>query len=217
MDLELAKFNMVEQQIRPWNVLSPSVLDTVAAIPRENFVPSTYRHLAFADLQIPIGDGQVMMQPKVEARLLQALAPTGADLALEIGAGTGYVAALLAKTAEEVHTIEYRKQFVELANSNLKANDIRNVKVMHGDAGRGWYADVNYQMIFVSGSLFELPRSYLELLSVGGRLVAVTGNKPVMNAIAVRRIDVANWKTEYLFETLLPPLDNIKQPDRFKF
>ncbi len=217
MDLELAKFNMVEQQIRPWNVLSPRVLETIAAVPREKFVPDAYRHLAFADMQIPIGDGQVMMQPKVEARLLQALAPVEGEHALEIGAGTGFVAALLARSAKVVHTVDCRRRFVELANANLETNGIDNVEVIYGDAGQGWHSDVHYQTVFISGSLIQLSQSHLELLSVGGRLVAVTGDRPVMNAIVVTRVDATDWKTEYLFETLLPPLDNIQQPDRFEF
>ena len=217
MDLDLAKFNMVEQQIRPWNVLSSQILETIAAVPRENFVPEQHRHLAFADMQVPIGDGQVMMQPKVEARLLQELAPERDDFALEIGTGTGYVAALLAQTALEVHTIEYRESLVELATLNLLTNNIKNVDVIHDDAGRGWKSDIEYQTIFVSGSVIQLPQSYLDLLCIGGRLVAVVGDGPVMNAIQVKRVDAESWHTDYLFETVLPPLDNIERPNRFVF
>ncbi len=217
MDIALAKFNMVEQQIRPWNVLDPRILETVNSVPRENYVPAQYLHQAFADMQVPIGDGQVMMQPKVEARLLQALEPDAHDLALEIGTGTGYVAALLAHTALEVHTVESREQFVELAKHNLAANQCNNVAVIHGDAGQGWHSDIEYHTIFVSGSVIELPENYRELLCVGGRLVAIVGESPIMNAVLVRRVAVNRWETEYLFETLLPPLDNIKQPDRFEF
>ncbi len=217
MDTELAKFNMVEQQIRPWNVLDPQILDTVNAVARDNFVPPQYCHQAFADMQVPIGDGQVMMQPKVEARLLQALAPGENELALEIGAGTGYVAALMAHTALEVHTVECREYFVELAKRNLADNHFNNVEVIHADAGKHWQSDIDYHMIFVSGSVIELPDSYREILCVGGRLVAVIGEEPVMNAVLIKRVDINRWETEYLFETLLPPLDNIVQPDRFQF
>lgn len=217
MDIELAKFNMVEQQIRTWNVLDPRILETINAVPRENFVPEQYLHQAFADMQVPIGDGQVMMQPKVEARLLQALAPGTDELALEIGTGTGYVAGLLAHHALEVHTVECREQFVELAKRHLAANHFDNVQVIHGDAGQGWHSDIEYHLVFVSGSVIELPDNYRELLCIGGRLVAVVGENPIMNAILVRRVEANRWETEYLFETLLPPLDNIKQPDRFQF
>ena len=217
MDIGLAKFNMVEQQIRTWNVLDPEVLDTFNAVPRENFVAKEYRHLAFADMQVPIGDGQVMMQPKVEARLLQALAPRPNELALEIGTGTGYVAALIAHTALEVHTVECRSQFVNRARNNLANNHFNNVEVIPGDAGKGWQSEIDYHMIFVSGSVIELPDSYRQLLCIGGRLVAVIGEEPVMSAVLITRVGVDRWKTESLFETVLPPLDNIEQPDRFLF
>ncbi len=217
MDLQLAKFNMVEQQIRPWNVLDPQVLELMSAVPRENFVPVEYRHLACADMHVPIGDGQVMLQPKMEARLLQALAPVKGEVVLEIGAGTGYVAALLAQSALEVFAIERREMLVDLAKRNLDAADIDNVTVILGDAGKGWDSEFDYHIIFISGSFIQLPQSYLELLTIGGRLVAVVGEAPIMNAILVTRIDAENWQTEILFETFLPPLDNIKQPDRFTF
>lgn len=217
MDLELAKFNMVEQQIRPWMVLDPHILETMSAVPRENFVPQEYRHLAFADMNIPIGDDQVMLQPKVEARLLQALTPGKGDVALEIGTGTGHVAALLAHCVFDVHSIECRAQFVDLARRNLAGNDVVNVEVIHGDAGQGWDSDIDYNCIFISGSVIELPQSYRELLCIGGRLVAVIGEGSIMDAVLITRTEHADWETEYLFETHLPALDNIDQPDRFVF
>lgn len=217
MDLELAKFNMVEQQIRPWMVLDPHILETMSAVPRENFVPQEYRHLAFADMNIPIGDDQVMLQPKVEARLLQALTPEKDDVALEIGTGTGHVAALLAHCVFDVHSIECRAQFVDLARRNLAGNDVVNVEVIHGDAGQGWDSDIDYNCIFISGSVIELPQSYRELLCIGGRLVAVIGEGSIMDAVLITRTEHADWETEYLFETHLPALDNIDQPDRFVF
>lgn len=217
MDLELAKFNMVEQQIRPWMVLNPHILATMSAVPRESFVPQEHRHLAFADMNIPIGDNQVMMQPKVEARLLQALAPDSNDLALEIGTGTGHVAALLARCVLDVHSIECRPQFVDLAKQNLAENGVVNVEVIHDDAGQGWESEIDYHCIFVSGSVIELPQSYRELLCIGGRLVAIIGDGSIMDAVLVTRTGRADWETEYLFETHLPALDNIFQPDRFVF
>lgn len=217
MDLELAKFNMVEQQIRPWMVLDPHILETMSAVPREHFVPQEYRHLAFADMNIPIGDDQVMLQPKVEARLLQALTPGKDDVALEIGTGTGHVAALLAHCVFDVHSIECRAQFVDLAKRNLAENNVVNVEVIHGDAGQGWNSDIDYNCIFISGSVIELPQSYRELLCIGGRLVAVIGEGSIMDAVLITRTEHADWETEYLFETHLPPLDNIDQPDRFVF
>ena len=217
MDLELAKFNMVEQQIRPWMVLDPHILETMSAVPREHFVPQEYRHLAFADMNIPIGDDQVMLQPKVEARLLQALTPGKDDVALEIGTGTGHVAALLAHCVFDVHSIECRAQFVDLARRNLAGNNVVNVEVIHGDAGQGWDSDIDYNCIFISGSVIELPQSFRELLCIGGRLVAVIGEGSIMDAVLITRTEHADWETEYLFETHLPALDNIDQPDRFVF
>ena len=217
MDLELAKFNMVEQQIRPWMVLDPHILETMSAVPREHFVPQEYRHLAFADMNIPIGDDQVMLQPKVEARLLQALTPGKGDVALEIGTGTGHVAALLAHCVFDVHSIECRAQFVDLARRNLAGNNVVNVEVIHGDAGQGWNSDIDYNCIFISGSVIELPQSFRELLCIGGRLVAVIGEGSIMDAVLITRTEHADWETEYLFETHLPALDNIDQPDRFVF
>ena len=217
MDIEQAKFNMVEQQIRPWNVLDPKVLKAISEVPREQFVPQDYHALAFADMNIPIGDGQVMMQPNVEARMLQALEPKSDHLVLEVGSGTGYMAALLGYCAKTVETIEIRNDFVALARQNLSNNDVNNVQVIKGDGGQGWQSDNQYDCIFLSGSIIEMPDSYRELLTIGGRMVAVVGEEPVMNAILVERTGLVGWKTTYLFETVLPALDNIVQPSQFEF
>ena len=217
MDIEQAKFNMVEQQIRPWNVLDPKVLKAISEVPREQFVPEDYRALAFADMNIPIGDGQVMMQPNVEARMLQALDPKSNHLVLEIGSGTGYMAALLGHCTKAVETIENRNDFVALARENLSNNEVNNVEVIKGDGGQGWQSEKQYDCIFLSGSVIEMPDSYRELLAVGGRMVAIVGVEPVMNAILVERTGPVGWKTTYLFETVLPALDNIVQPNQFEF
>lgn len=217
MDFERAKYNMVEQQIRPWNVLDPVILETMMTVPREEFVPNEYRSLAFADMNIPIGENQVMMQPKVEARMLQALAPQDAELALEIGAGTGFVAALLARHAQHVHTIDLREAFVELAHENLRRNRISNVEAWTADGSEGWNDGYEYDRIFVSGALVENANDYRDMLKIGGRLVAIVGQEPVMSAIQVDRLSSDSWTTMYLFETILPHLDNIKMPNRFVF
>ncbi len=217
MDIEKAKFNMVEQQIRPWNVLNPKILDAVWAVPRDRFVPQQYQELAFVDMNIPIGDDQVMMQPKVEARLLQELEPGPDHTVLEIGTGTGFMAALLACCSKFVDSVEIRPNFVALAERNLADNNVSNVRVIEGDGGQGWQSDQPYDRIFLSGSVFELPDSFRELLTVGGRLVAVVGDDPVMDAICVERTGPVAWQTTYLFETHLPALDNVVQPNRFVF
>ncbi len=208
---------MVEQQIRPWNVLDPKVLEAISAVPREHFVPNEHHELSFVDMNIPIGDNQVMMQPKVEARLLQALEPDPDHLVLEIGTGTGYMAALLAYCAKSVETVEIRTAFADLATNNLAENKINNVRVIEGDGGQGWRSDQQFDCIFLSGSVIELPDSYRELLNVGGRLVAIIGEEPIMTAILVEKTGPVTWKTTYLFETVLPALDNIVQPSRFVF
>ena len=217
MDFEQARFNMVEQQIRPWNVLNPKVLEAVSAVPRNHFVPEESRELSFVDMNIPIGDGQVMMQPNVEARMLQALDPESNHMALEVGSGTGFMAALLAYCTKFVETVEIRKDFVVQAAKNLAENGFNNVQVIEGDGGRGWQSEHQFDCIFLSGSVIELPDDYRELLTVGGRMVAIIGEEPVMNAVLVERTGSAAWKTTYLFETVLPALNNIKQPSRFEF
>lgn len=217
MDFEQARFNMVEQQIRPWNVLNPKVLEAISAVPREHFVPERYRQLSFVDMNIPIGDNQVMMQPKVEARMLQALEPDSSHTVLEIGAGTGYMAALLAHCSRFVETVEIRTGFVDRATDSLRENGISNVEVIKGDGGFGWQSSHQFDCIFLSGSVIELPDSYRELLNVGGRMVAIIGEEPVMKAVLIDRTGPDAWKTTYLFETVLPALNNIEQPSRFVF
>ncbi len=217
MDLDQARFNMIEQQIRPWNVLDPNVLKTISLISREEFVPTEYRHLAFADMNIPLGDGQVMMQPKVEARLLQTLAPSKDDLVLEIGTGSGYLTALLAHCCLQVHTVDIRPQFTQLAKWNLANADIINAEFYTGDGGQGWRSELDFNCIVIGGAMITLPQIYRELLCIGGRLVVVLGEFPIMEAKLIERTDISNWGESSLFETVLPPLDNIKEPDRFVF
>ena len=215
--MEVAKINMVEQQIRPWNVLDETVLEIMQEAPREKFVPSQFRQLAYADTNIPIGDNQVMMQPKLEARMLQALAPKHHELALEIGTGTGFTAALLAQLAKHVQTVELRENFATSARKTLSDNQVMNVEVVQGDGAQGWETDFEPSCIWISGSLPELPEAYQEILSVGGRLAAVIGTEPVMSAILVERISKTSWQTFSLFETHLPALDNIPQKNSFVF
>ncbi len=217
MDFEKAKFNLVEQQIRTWNVLNPVLLETLSSVPREKFVPEKYRGMAFADMNIPIGDGQVMIQPNVEARMLQALDPLQHEVVLEIGSGTGYTAALLAHHAQRVETVEIRPEFVSLARNNLSEVGIVNVSVHQGDAARGWGTDVEYDCILFSGSVSEIPVQYKNSLVVGGRLAAIVGKDPIMNAVLVKKIGATTWEMTYLFETLLPPLDNFQSRPEFVF
>ena len=217
MDIELARFNMIEQQVRPWNVLDQRVLDSLNRVSRENFVPEEYRALAFADMNIPIGDGQVMMQPKVEARMIQALDLKSTDKVLEIGTGTGYTTALLASLANDVESVEIREPFALMARNNLQQSGFENVAVVIEDASKGWSSGFKLDCIFISGSFIELPDAYPNSLPIGGRLVAVTGEDPLMSAILITRTGESSWTTNSLFETSLPALDNIEQPERFIF
>lgn len=217
MNLETAKFNMVEQQIRPWNVLDETILTAVKEVPRENFVPAEYKSLAFADINIPIGYSQVMMQPKVEARMIQAISPKLNDLVLEIGTGTGFTAALLARLSRHVETIELKTEFVELAKKQLSDNKVENVDVVEGDGALGWSMDIQPDCVFIAGSLPKLPDAYRQMLAIGGRLVSIIGEEPVMSAVLVERLGKSSWQTTSLFETHIPPLDNVPRENSFDF
>lgn len=217
MNLEQARFNMIEQQIRPAEVLDAKVLDTIGNTPREDFVPEEYRDLAFADIAIPLGDGEVMMKPILEARFLQALAILPSDRALEIGTGSGYFTALLASLAQHVDSIEINPNFLQQAEARLAAHDIGNVTLSEGDAARGWNEGGNYDVIAITGSLPILPEAYKQKLNVDGRLIAVVGTAPVMEVQLVTRLSEDEWATQGLFETVLPPLKHAEQPPQFVF
>ena len=215
MDFETARYNMVEQQVRPWEVLDQAVLDRLAAIPRERFVPDDYLRLAYADTRIPLGEGEVMMPPREEARLLQALALAPRDHLLEVGTGSGYLAALAAGLARRVTTVEIAPERKARAERTLA--DYDNVEVIEGDAVRGWVADAPYDAIAVTGSLPVLDDAFLRQLKPGGRLFVVVGEAPAMEARLVTRTGAADWATESLFETVLPPLVGAKRPNQFEF
>jgi len=206
VDLAQARFNMVEQQVRTWEVLNERVLDTLEALPREDFVPAAYRNLAYADIQIPLAHGEVMMEPKVEARLLQALEPQPQEHGLEIGTGTGYVTACLARLCGEVISVDLHPDFAEIAAEHLAAHGLRNVHLETGDAARGWQDGRRYDVIVVTGSLPMLHGGFHRSLTVGGRLGVIVGEPPIMEALLITRIDDDQWATESLFDTSLPPL-----------
>lgn len=217
MDFEQARFNMVEQQIRTWDVLDTDVLDVMMAVKREDFVPPAHRALAFAEIEVPLGHGQTMLYPVIEGRLLQALAPRRADKVLEIGAGSGYMAALIGARAGQVLSVEIQPELAQMARANLARAGVANVQVEVGDAARGWAAGAPYDAIMVSGALPMLPKSLLEQLKVGGRLVAIVGTEPAMTAKLVTRTAQDAWQTENLFETKAAPLANAEQPAKFSF
>jgi protein-L-isoaspartate(D-aspartate) O-methyltransferase len=215
MNTETARQNMIEQQIRPWNVLDDRVLNLIADVPREEYVPHEYKHLAFADLNIPLDHGEVMMSPKLEARMLQTLNVQPNETVLEIGTGSGYVTTLLAKLARHVYSVDIHESFVETVRGKLGADGVINVTVELGDAANGWPQHGPYDVIAITGSLPVLNRNFQESLSVGGRLFVIVGDSPVMEARLITRISDTEFRTEDLFETDLPALQNAPQPDRF--
>ncbi len=217
MNFEQARFNMVEQQIRTWEVLDQRVLDLIGAVPREDFVPETYRRLAFSDTGIPLGYGEVMMAPKIEARMLQGLAINAGDKCLEIGTGSGYVTALLARSGNHVTSVEVRAEFAQRAETRLRRHDICNVAIQVANGIEGWERAGPYEVIAVTGSLPILSEVIQGQLRVGGRLFAIVGEPPVMEARLITRVGRRDWASEALFETDLPPLQGAPTPKRFVF
>ncbi|MCL2829145.1 MAG: protein-L-isoaspartate O-methyltransferase [Betaproteobacteria bacterium] len=218
MDFEQARFNMIEQQIRPWEVLDSEVLDTLALIKRELFVPPKYAELALADLEIPLGGpGQIMLAPKIEGHFLQVLGLKKSDKVLEIGTGSGYMAALLATRAGHVHSVDIDPAMTEMARANLARAGITNVKLETGDAARGWAAHAPYNAIVVSGALPYLPDSLLMQLAPEGRLVAIVGEPPVMTAQLLTHSGEGRCNVVGLFETLAPTMKNAARREAFVF
>lgn len=212
MNIEQARFNMVEQQIRTWEVLDQRVLDLIGHMRREEFVPPQYRAQAFADIMIPLGHGQVMMEPKMEARLLQALNIAPTDVILEIGTGSGFFTALLAHLGKHVYSVDILPDFTESAQRRLAGHGIRNVTLETGDAANGWDKHGPYDVIAITGSLPAIPKAFDLSLKPGGRMVAIAGTAPVMEAILVMRDAREGWGRESLFETNMPALLHLAQP-----
>ena len=215
MNIEQARFNMVEQQIRTWDVLDQQVLDLMAEVPREDFVPAAYRNLAFADTCIPLEHGQSMMVPRVEARMLQALQVERDDRILEVGTGSGFVTALLARLGGHVTSIEIVDALGSSARAKLEAHGIENVDLYTGDASHGWERAAPYDVIAVTGSLPVPEDSFQNTLAIGGRLFVVVGREPAMQALLITRNSESQWASECLFETVLPPLVGVDEPERF--
>jgi len=217
MNFEQARFNMVEQQIRPWEVLDGRVLSLLENIHREDFVPVRYRKLAFADIAIPLDCGQVMMRPKIEARMLQALELREDETVLEIGTGSGFVTACLAGLARRVVSVEIHPELHEQAALKLKDKGIDNVELFVGDVMRGWQPEQAHDVVVVTGSVPEVPEPFLGWVNPGGRLFIVSGESPAMEARVMKRLDVTEWSEESLFETDLPRLEHAEQPPGFEF
>ena len=217
MNFEQARFNMVEQQIRPWEVLDSRVLRLLENIHREDFVPVRYRKLAFADLAVPLARGQVMMRPKIEGRMLQALALDADETVLEIGTGSGFVTACLAALAKHVVSVEIYPELHEEAALKLKDKGVDNVELFVGDVMNGWQPEQAHDVVVVTGSVQSVPEAFLGWVNPGGRLFVVTGESPAMETRLLKRLDATEWTGESLFETDLPRLVNAEQPPEFEF
>jgi protein-L-isoaspartate(D-aspartate) O-methyltransferase len=217
MDYEQARFNMVEQQIRPWDVLDPKVLDLLHKAKREDYVPQVYRSLAFVDMEIPLGGGELMWAPKIEARALQALQLQVHDRVLEVGTGSGYFTALMAHQAGLVVSVELRADLKDEAERKFKAHGLINIQCRQGDAARDWVDDGSFDVIVLTGSTPLLPENYLKRLSPGGRLFAIVGEGDAMAATLVTCLAPDTFRTDRLFETSVPALKNALEPERFSF
>jgi len=216
MNIEQARFNMIEQQIRPWNVLDQDVLDLLHVVKREQFVPQAYENLAFADVEIPLPGGEAMFNPKVEARIVQEIAVKKNEDVLEIGTGSGYMAALLAHGARHVTSVEILPETAALARANLSKAGVTNVTVEEGNGAQGW-GQGTYDVIVVSGALPVLPEALVKQLKVGGRMVAILGEAPAMTCQLIKRTSETAHDAVKVFETIAKPLTGAQTPSRFTF
>jgi protein-L-isoaspartate(D-aspartate) O-methyltransferase len=217
MNFEQARFNMVEQQVRPWDVLDPRVLELIGKVYREDFVPLEYRKLAYADIAIPIGHEQLMLPPREEGRILQALQVKTNDKVLEVGTGSGYLTTLLAYQAGSVNSVDIFSDFTTAAKSRLARLEIDNVTFYTGDASHGWDSNTTYDVICITGSFYKLPESYLLQMAIGGRLFVVEGQEPAMQAKVITRYGQQEWRAEIIYETVVPALLNSETPPAFAF
>ncbi|WP_371767296.1 protein-L-isoaspartate O-methyltransferase [Massilia sp.] len=217
MNIEQARFNMIEQQIRPWNVLDQDVLDLLHVVKREQFVPAAYQNLAFADVEIPLPGGDAMLAPKFEARILQETGVKKHETVLEIGTGSGYMAALLAHRAAKVTTVEINPETAELAKKNLADAGVHNVTVEVGNGAQGWEKGAPYDVIVISGALEVLPEAILKQVKVGGRIAAIVGQAPVMEAAIITRTGDNAYSTVKVFETNVRYLTGAPVPSHFQF
>ncbi len=217
MNLKQARFNMIEQQIRPWDVADADVLHLLSIVKREDFVPLAHKALAFVDMEIPLGYGQCMLAPRLEARMLQDAAVQKNEKVLEIGAGSGFMAALLAHRAQRVISLEIIPELAEMARTNLQKAGIHNAEVRQFDGSKGAPGEGPFDVIMLSGSVAEVPQGLLAHLKIGGRLVAIVGDEPVMRATIVTRTGEAAFKTTQPWDTVVPRLLNFPEPSPFHF
>ena len=222
---EQARFNMIEQQIRPWDVLDPKVLELLSVLKREDFVPPAHKALAFVDMEIPLtepteqamAEGRCMLAPRVEARMLQEVAPQPHEKVLEIGAGSGYMAALLAGRAGSVISLEIDPALAAMARDNLQRAGVKNAQVRQADGSRGLAGEGPFDVIVLSGSVAQVPQELLSQLKVGGRLLAIVGQEPMMRATLVTRTGEAAYTTAQRWDTVAPRLQHFPEPSAFRF
>ncbi|MBU0917819.1 protein-L-isoaspartate O-methyltransferase family protein [Aquabacterium parvum] len=217
MNVEQARFNMIEQQIRPWDVLDTSVLELLSAVQREDFVPAAHQAQAFMDLELPLGGGRSLLAPRVEARLVQDLNLSKRDTVLQVGAATGYVTALLARKAQRVIGLEADAALASQARANLRKAGVNNAEIVQTDGTSGLASQGPFDAILLCGSLAEAPQALLDQLKVGGRLLAILGQEPVMQATLFTRVAASQFSRQELFDTVAARLPGFAEPSRFKF
>jgi protein-L-isoaspartate(D-aspartate) O-methyltransferase len=217
MNVEQARFNMIEQQIRPWDVLDTSVLSLLSIVRREDFVPAAHRSLAFMDLEVPLSGGKAMLSPKLEARLVQDLNLSKRDTVLHIGAGTGYVTALLAHKAQRIIALEAQAELVQAARTNLRQAGINNAEIVQSDGTQGLPGQAPFDAILLTGSVTQVPQVLLDQLKEGGRLLAIVGEEPIMRATLFTRLPNSQFSSEALFDTIAPRLEGFSATSRFHF
>lgn len=215
MNLEQARFNMIEQQIRTWEVLDKQILELLERIPRDHFVPEAYKNLAYADIEIPLEHGEYMLAPKIEAKIMQALLPKPKELALEIGTGYGYLTALLASSVSHVYSVDLYEDFRDTARANLTKMGITNMTIDVGDASKGWPEHGPFDVIAITATVPELDSSWQQMLTVGGRLFAFIGDASLATAVLITRTAPAEFSTETLFETAVQPMRNLIKKQEF--
>ena len=216
-DVEQARYNMIEQQIRPWDVADATVLQLLSLVRREDFVPASYKAMAFADMEIPLPGGQTMLSPRLQARLLQDAAIHAGDKVLEIGSGSGFMTALLSQQAQRVVSLEISAELADMARANLQKAGVRNAEVRQGDGAAGAPADAPFDVIVLGGSVAEVPPALLAQLKVGGRLVGVVGDEPIMHAHVITRTSETNFKSDEKWDDNAPRLRNFPHASTFKF
>lgn len=217
MNVEQARFNMIEQQIRPWDVLDTSVLALLSAVRREDFVPAAHKAQAFMDLEIPLGQGRQLLAPRVEARLVQDLNLSKRDTVLQIGAATGYITALIAHKAQRVIALEADATLASTARTNLRQAGVNNAEIVQADGHAGFTAQAPYDAILLTGSVASVPQALLDQLKVGGRLLAIVGHEPVMQATLHTRINDQQFSSQVLFDSIAPRQAGFAEPSQFQF